>query len=43
MKNQVLETYSSLNLQELLSIDGGCGGEDTNCPLYQILEALKHM
>ncbi len=47
MKNQSLHQYKSLSTKEIKTINGGCGGEDIECPeleaLQEVFEMLKQL
>ncbi len=47
MKNQVISQYTLLSSKEITTINGGCGGEDIECPelelIQEILDNLKHL
>ncbi|WP_165583335.1 hypothetical protein [Aquimarina atlantica] len=47
MKNQVINQYTLLSSKEITTINGGCGGEDIECPelelLQEVLDNLKHL
>ncbi|WP_160114072.1 MULTISPECIES: hypothetical protein [Aquimarina] len=44
MKNQILDQYTSLSSKEVKTINGGCGGEDVECPeLKKLVEALNNL
>ncbi len=47
MENQVIKHYEILSTKEIKNINGGCIGEDIECPelkiILEIFENLKHL